>query len=224
MHADLSQLTVIEPGPPYRARIEPEAQRLDEVQAGAGVGAQPDDVAGIGRDLGLEQDDVQWHRIVVRTLAGWTRALAVTGDSRMVRVKQLLGRKGKEVWSVDADEPVLEAIQMMADKHVGALPVTRNGELVGVISERDYARKVILLGRSSAETPVWQIMSSPVVTVTPEEDVRQCMQLMTAKRIRHLPVVQGDRMVGMISIGDLVRAVIEEQDQTIEHLERFISG
>jgi CBS domain-containing protein len=142
----------------------------------------------------------------------------------MVRVKQLLGRKGKEVWSVDADEPVLEAIQMMADKHVGALPVTRNGELVGVISERDYARKVILLGRSSAETPVWQIMSSPVVTVTPEEDVRQCMQLMTAKRIRHLPVLQGDRMVGMISIGDLVRAVIEEQDQTIEHLERFISG
>jgi CBS domain-containing protein len=142
----------------------------------------------------------------------------------MVRVKQLLGRKGKEVWSVDADEPVLEAIQMMADKHVGALPVTRNGELVGVISERDYARKVILLGRSSAETPVWQIMSSPVVTVTPEEDVRQCMQLMTAKRFRHLPVMQGDRMVGMISIGDLVRAVIEEQDQTIEHLERFIAG
>jgi len=142
----------------------------------------------------------------------------------MVRVKQLLGRKGNEVWSVEADEPVLEAIQMMADKHVGALPVIRNGELVGVLSERDYARKVILLGRSSAETPVWQIMSSPVVTVTPEEDVRQCMQLMTAKRIRHLPVIQGDRMVGMISIGDLVRAVIEEQDQTIEHLERFISG
>jgi len=142
----------------------------------------------------------------------------------MVRVKQLLGRKGAEVWSVDADEPVLEAIQMMADRHVGALPVTRHGQLVGVVSERDYARKVILLGRSSAETPVWQIMSAPVVTVTPEEDVRQCMQLMTAKRIRHLPVMQGDRMIGMISIGDLVRAVIEEQDQTIEHLERFISG
>jgi CBS domain-containing protein len=142
----------------------------------------------------------------------------------MVRVKQLLGRKGHEVWSVDADEPVLEAIQMMADRHVGALPVTRGGELVGVISERDYARKVILLGRSSAETPVWQIMSSPVVTVTPEDDVRQCMQVMTEKRIRHLPVVQDGRMVGMISIGDLVRVVIEEQDQTIEHLERFIAG
>jgi CBS domain-containing protein len=142
----------------------------------------------------------------------------------MVRVKQLLGRKGHEVWSVDADEPVLGAIQMMADRHVGALPVTRDGELVGVISERDYARKVILLSRSSAETPVWQIMSSPVVTVTPDEDVRQCMQLMTDKRIRHLPVVQDGRMVGMISIGDLVRVVIEEQDQTIEHLERFIAG
>ncbi|MGB7903332.1 MAG: CBS domain-containing protein [Steroidobacteraceae bacterium] len=142
----------------------------------------------------------------------------------MVHVKQLLGRKGHEVWSVDADEPVLEAIQMMADKHVGALPVTRGGELVGVISERDYARKVILLGRSSAETPVWQIMSSPVVTVSPGDDVRQCMQVMTEKRIRHLPVMQDGRMVGMISIGDLVRAVIEEQDQTIQHLERFIAG
>ncbi|MDH4165026.1 MAG: CBS domain-containing protein [Gammaproteobacteria bacterium] len=142
----------------------------------------------------------------------------------MVHVKQLLGLKGHEVWSVDADEPVLEAIQMMADKHVGALPVTRGGELVGVISERDYARKVILLGRSSAETPIWQIMSSPVVTVSPGDDVRQCMQVMTEKRIRHLPVMQDGRMVGMISIGDLVRAVIEEQEQTIQHLERFIAG
>jgi CBS domain-containing protein len=142
----------------------------------------------------------------------------------MVRVKQLLGRKGHEVWSVDAEQPVLEAIQTMAEKHVGALPVVRDGELVGVISERDYARKVILLGRSSAETPVWQIMSSPVVTVSPDDDVRQCMQLMTERRIRHLPVLQAGRMVGVISIGDLVRAVIEEQDQTIEHLERFIAG
>ena len=142
----------------------------------------------------------------------------------MLRVKQLLARKGREVWSIDADEPVLAAIQQMADRHVGALPVTRGGDLVGVVSERDYARKVILLGRSSAETPVWQIMSSPVVTVTPDDGVRQCMQLMTERRIRHLPVVEGGRMVGMISIGDLVRVVIEEQDQTIEHLERFISG
>jgi CBS domain-containing protein len=142
----------------------------------------------------------------------------------MVRVKQLLGRKGHEVWTVDAEEPVLEAIQLMADRHVGALPVTRGGELVGVISERDYARKVILLGRSSAETPVWQIMSAPVVTVTPDQDVRECMQLMTQQRIRHLPVMQDGHMVGMISIGDLVRTVIEEQDHTIEQLERFIAG
>jgi len=142
----------------------------------------------------------------------------------MVRVRQLLARKGHEVWSIDVEEPVLEAIQLMADKHVGALPVTRNGELAGVISERDYARKVILLGRSSAETPVWQIMSSPVVTVSPDEDVRQCMQLMTHRRIRHLPVVENGRMIGVVSIGDLVRVVIEEQDQTIEHLERFIAG
>jgi CBS domain-containing protein len=143
----------------------------------------------------------------------------------MLRVKHLLDRKGREVWSVDAELPVLEAIQMMADRHVGALPVTRNGELVGVVSERDYARKVILLGRSSAETPVWQIMSSPVVTVTADDAVRRCMELMTEMRIRHLPVTGPDRaMIGMISIGDLVRAVIEEQQETIAQLEKFIAG
>jgi CBS domain-containing protein len=142
----------------------------------------------------------------------------------MVRVRQLLARKGNQVWSIEDEDPVLEAIQLMADKHIGALPVMRNGELVGVISERDYARKVILLGRSSAETPVWQIMSSPVVTVAPDEGVRQCMEIMTHKRIRHLPVMEDGRMIGVISIGDLVRAVIEEQDQTIEQLEKFIAG
>jgi CBS domain-containing protein len=102
--------------------------------------------------------------------------------------------------------------------------VLRNDELVGVISERDYARKVVLLGRSSAETPVWQIMSSPVVTVTPEHGVKECMQLVTDRRIRHLPVIEDGRMVGVISIGDLVRAVIEEQQETIDQLERFIAG
>jgi CBS domain-containing protein len=143
----------------------------------------------------------------------------------MLSVKHLLARKGSDIWSVDAEEPVLAAIQIMADRHVGALPVMRDGKLVGVISERDYARKVILLGRSSAETEVWQIMSSPVVTVAPEDEVRHCMQLMTERRIRHLPVVdKNGSMVGMISIGDLVRAVIEEQQETIEHLERFIAG
>ena len=143
----------------------------------------------------------------------------------MLRVRHLLHRKGKEVWSVDVETPVLEAIRMMAERHVGALPVTRQGALVGVVSERDYARKVILLGRSSAETPVSQIMSSPVVTVTADDGVRRCMEIMTERRIRHLPVVGPDQgMIGMISIGDLVRAVIEEQQETIEQLERFISG
>jgi len=143
----------------------------------------------------------------------------------MLRVKHLLARKGSDIWSVEADQPVLAAIQIMADRHVGALPVMRGGQLVGVISERDYARKVTLLGRSSAETEVWQIMSSPVVTVGPEDGVRHCMQLMTDRRIRHLPVVDGTgSMIGMVSIGDLVRAVIEEQQETIEQLERFIAG
>ena len=142
----------------------------------------------------------------------------------MLRVRHLLARKGHDVWSVDGDEPVLEAIQIMADRHVGALPVLRNDELVGVISERDYARKVILMGRSSAETPVWQIMTAPVITVTPDDTVKECMQVMTERRIRHLPVLEGGRMAGMISIGDLVRAVIEEQKETIEQLEKFIAG
>jgi CBS domain-containing protein len=143
----------------------------------------------------------------------------------MLRVRQLLSNKGYDVWSIDAEEPVLEAIQIMADRHVGALPVLRGGELAGIISERDYARKVILLGRSSAETPVWQIMSAPAITVAPEETVQRCMEIMTERRIRHLPVVDdGGRMVGMISIGDCVRAVIEDQKDTIQQLERFISG
>jgi CBS domain-containing protein len=142
----------------------------------------------------------------------------------MMFVRQLLAGKGHDVWSIDAEEPVLEAIQIMADRRVGALPVLRGGELAGIISERDYARKVILLGRSSAETPVWQIMSAPAITVTLEETVQRCMEIMTERRIRHLPVVDGGRMVGMISIGDCVRAVIEDQTETIQQLERFISG
>jgi CBS domain-containing protein len=143
----------------------------------------------------------------------------------MLLVKHLLDRKGHDIWSVDADAPVLAAVRMMAERGVGALPVMREGRLTGMVSERDYARKVVLMGRASADTPVAQIMSSPVITVGPEEQVRRCMELMTGKRIRHLPVVDaGGRMVGMVSIGDLVRAVIEEQQETIEQLERFISG
>lgn len=142
----------------------------------------------------------------------------------MTIVSQLLAGKGEEVWTIEAEEPVLAAIQIMADRRVGALPVMRGSELVGIVSERDYARKVILLRRSSAETPVWQIMTSPVVTVTPTESVRHCMELMTERRIRHLPVTEADRLVGMVSIGDCVRIVIEEQQETIEQLEKFITG
>jgi len=143
----------------------------------------------------------------------------------MLLVKHLLDTKGREIWSVDASAPVVAAIRMMAERGVGALPVLREGQLVGMVSERDYARKVVLMGRSSGGTLVAEIMSSPVVTVAPEERVHRCMQLMTEKRVRHLPVVDADgAMVGLVSIGDLVRAVIEEQQQTIEQLERFIVG
>jgi CBS domain-containing protein len=142
----------------------------------------------------------------------------------MLRVQHLLSVKGTDVWCVDADEPVLRAIEIMADKHIGALPVMRGEELVGMISERDYARKVVLMGRSSAETAVWEVMTAPVITVTRDQTVNDCMQIVTDRRIRHLPVVEKNRLVGMVSIGDLVRAVIEEQQQTIDHLEKFITG
>jgi CBS domain-containing protein len=142
----------------------------------------------------------------------------------MQRVRYLLAFKPKSVWTIGPEEPVLEAIQIMADKHIGALPVVRDEELIGIVSERDYARKVILLGRSSSDTPVWQIMSSPVLTVSPDDMVHQCMEIMTERRIRHLPVVENGKLVGIISIGDLVKAVIEEQQQTITQLEQYIAG
>lgn len=142
----------------------------------------------------------------------------------MAMVYQLLAVKGSAVHAIGPDEPVLAAIQAMADHGIGALVVMRGDELVGIVSERDYARKVILKGRSSAETPVWQIMSSPVVTVTPDTSVPTCMMLMTERRIRHLPVVQDGRVVGVLSIGDLVRAVIEEQEREIAALQRYIAG
>jgi CBS domain-containing protein len=142
----------------------------------------------------------------------------------MAMVHQLLAVKGSAVHAIGPDEPVLAAIQAMADHGIGALLVMRGDELVGIVSERDYARKVVLQGRSSAETPVWQIMSSPVVTVTPDTSVATCMMLMTERRIRHLPVVQDGRVVGVLSIGDLVRAVIEEQEREIAALQRYIAG
>ena len=140
----------------------------------------------------------------------------------MTLVRHLLDRKGRALFSIEPEAPVLEAIRMMADRHVGALLVMRGPELAGILSERDYARKVVLLGRSSAETPVRQIMTSSVITVSPDNSVQDCMRLMTEHHIRHLPVIDGGRIVGMISIGDLVKAVIEDQQQTIEQLESYI--
>ena len=142
----------------------------------------------------------------------------------MLRVSYLLALKGKNVWSIDPDAPVLEAIRQMADRGIGALPVVKDGKLVGIVSERDYARKVILMNRSSAATPVRDIMTSAVTTISPDEAVHNCMEIMTQKRIRHLPVVERGALVGMISIGDLVKAVIEEQQQTIAQLERYIAS
>ena len=137
-------------------------------------------------------------------------------------VRQLLDGKGNDIYAVDPEDPVLEAIRLMADRHVGALLVMKGDELAGIVSERDYARKVILLGRSSNSTPVWQIMSSPVHTVSPEQSLDDCMRLVTQRRIRHLPVVEYGHVIGVLSIGDLVKAVIEEQQQTIEQLEGYI--
>ena len=140
----------------------------------------------------------------------------------MATARHLLDRKGRAIFSIGPDEPVLEAIRLMAEHHVGALVVMKGEQLVGIVSERDYARKVILKGRSSADTPVAQIMSSPVITVTLNSSVQDCMQLMTTRHLRHLPVVEGGKLVGMVSIGDLVKAVMEEQKQTIEQLESYI--
>ncbi|HVN46207.1 MAG TPA: CBS domain-containing protein [Steroidobacteraceae bacterium] len=140
----------------------------------------------------------------------------------MMLVRQLLDRKGREVFAVAPTAAVLEAIRMMAERHVGALLVMQGDTLSGIVSERDYARKVILMGRSSAETPVRDIMTSPVITVQPETTVDHCMQIMTERRVRHLPVIEGGRVVGMVSIGDLVKAVIAAQQQQIEQLESYI--
>src|ERR1700740_2769947 len=141
----------------------------------------------------------------------------------MTTVRQLLdGKDSRKLFAVAPAGPGLEAIRAMAEHHVGALLVMSGDSLAGIISERDYARKVILMGRSSADTPVRDIMSSPVITVTPDTSVQTCMQLMTEKRVRHLPVADGGRVIGMVSIGDLVKAVIAEQQQHIEQLENYI--
>ena len=139
-------------------------------------------------------------------------------------VGSVLKRKGSEVWFVTPDQTVYEAIERMADKAVGALLVISDGKLVGIISERDYARKVILKGRSSRTTLVKEIMTSPVIFVTSDQAVDQCMDIMTRSRIRHLPIVENEKVLGVISIGDLVKWVVTEQEETIEHLQNYIAS
>jgi CBS domain-containing protein len=140
----------------------------------------------------------------------------------MSTVRQLLAGKSTAIYAVEPEAAVLEAIRAMAEHGVGALLVMQVTELVGIVSERDYARKVILLGRSSSDTPVHQIMTKDVITVEPGMSVDECMEIMTDRRFRHLPVVEAGRVIGMLSIGDLVRAVLAEQKQTIEQLESYI--
>ena len=139
-------------------------------------------------------------------------------------VHLILKNKGSQIWSLAPDATVYEAISTMAEKNVGALLVVSEGKLVGIISERDYARKVILKDKSSKKTLVGDIMTSPVITVTPGHTVDECMQIMTDNRIRHLPVIEGEKLVGTISIGDLVKAIISTQAETIQQLDNYITG
>lgn len=142
----------------------------------------------------------------------------------MTTVEKLLEGKGSEVWSVSPDETVFQALKLMAEKNIGALLVVDRNRLVGIFSERDYARKVILQGKASKETPVREIMSTTVHCVGLKNTVQECMALMTHKRIRHLPVLVGEELRGVISIGDVVKAIISEQEFMIEQLEQYISG
>ena len=142
----------------------------------------------------------------------------------MESISQLLDLKGHNVWSVASQDQVFDAIRVMAEKGVGALLVMDNNRLVGIVSERDYARKVILVGKSSKSTQVAEIMTADPVSVTPHQSVDECLAIMTARGFRHLPVVDGDEVVGVLSLGDLVRSIIEDQKHQINSLESYISG
>ncbi len=139
-------------------------------------------------------------------------------------IRDILGTKGGAVWSVPPEATVFEAIQLMAGKNVGALLVTQGDKLVGIVTERDYSRKVILKGRSSKDTPVRDVLSGQVIHVTPDHSVDECMRLMTEHRVRHLPVLEGGKIVGVVSIGDLVNWIISAQSSTIHQLETYITG
>ena len=142
----------------------------------------------------------------------------------MTTIRELLQGKPSEVWSVRPTSTIYEALELMSDKGIGALPVVEDGRVVGIFSERDYARKVILKGRASKSTRIEELMTSPVLYVRPEQTVNDCMALMTEKRVRHLPVLENGKLIGLITIGDIVKQVVVEQEQTIEQLANYITG
>jgi len=179
------------------------------------------------RILGVASQPTEQHGGVEAFYRDPQRLNSLAWGSKMRRgdtVHLILKHKGGEIWSVSPDQSVYEAIEKMADKEVGALLVISEGKLVGVVSERDYARKVILKGRSSKDTLVKEIMTSQVMHINPHQSVDECMNIMTNHRIRHLPVMEAEQLVGMISIGDLVKWIITEQEETIKQLEHYIAG
>jgi CBS domain-containing protein len=142
----------------------------------------------------------------------------------MIKIGQLLNTKGHDVWYVSPQAAVFDALKLMAKKDIGALLVLENENLVGIISERDYARKVILKGKNSMDTLVKDIMTSEVITIQADQTIDSCMELMTNHHIRHLPVYEGNQLIGIISIGDVVKAIISQQEYLIEQMEQYITG
>jgi CBS domain-containing protein len=142
----------------------------------------------------------------------------------LIPVSSLLHHKGSNVWHVSPDTTVFDAIKLMADKNIGALPVMSQGMLVGIFTERDYTRKIALMGKTSRDTRVQEVLSGKVICVAPGDSIEDCMRLMTDNRIRHLPVVAGDKLLGIISIGDLVNWIISAQNSAIEQMEQYIAG
>jgi len=142
----------------------------------------------------------------------------------MTTIAQLLNAKGKQIWSVEPKATIFQALEIMSEKGIGALLVMEDGKLKGIFSERDYARKVILKGKSSKETPVGELMTKKVFYIDPQKTINDCMAMMTAKRIRHVPVIEDNQVMGIVTIGDVVNQIISEQEVTINHLENYITG
>tara|TARA_B100000953_G_C17752621_1_gene336183 strand:+ start:52 stop:486 length:435 start_codon:yes stop_codon:yes gene_type:complete len=142
----------------------------------------------------------------------------------MTTIAQLLNTKGDQIWSVEPKATIFEALEIMSEKGIGALLVMEDGKLKGIFSERDYARKVILKGKSSKETPVGELMTKKVFYIDPQKTTNDCMAMMTAKRIRHVPVIEDNQVMGIVTIGDVVNQIISEQEVTINHLENYITG